>query len=286
MHRPAPPTLDLTATAPDGRRLGVRQVGDPDGSPVVLCHPAPGSRALDPDPAVTAAAGVRLITVDRPGYGDSDPIDPGVVPAIPTFATDLAVVLDHLGVPRAAVVGWSAGGRVALALAGARPDLVSATAVVATPAPHEAVPWIPDEQVAMIEAFQDDPVAGRTAIEQALAPMAADPEAAVASVGVTEASPEQAERLAEMLAVAFVQGAAGVAADITSYTLAPWGFDLGDVRGPVRAFYGAADPIGTPAHGAWYVDQLPDATLVVVDGADHGVALTAWDRVLAAVLGP
>jgi hypothetical protein len=25
---------------------------------------------------------------------------------------------------------------------------------------------------------------------------------------------------------------------------------------------------------------------VVVDGADHGVALTAWDRVLAAVLGP
>ncbi len=59
--------------ASDGRALSVAQWGDPYGTPVLQLHGTPGSR-LDrhPDEALVRAAGVRLVTFDRPGYGGSD----------------------------------------------------------------------------------------------------------------------------------------------------------------------------------------------------------------------
>src|SRR4029453_1404569 len=93
----------------DGRTLAVGETGDPgSGRVIVFCHPAPGSRVLDPDPAATAAAGVRLITVDRPGSGESSPLAAGTVPAIPTFAGDIVAALDHLGVDEVWAAGWCA----------------------------------------------------------------------------------------------------------------------------------------------------------------------------------
>jgi pimeloyl-ACP methyl ester carboxylesterase len=50
---------------PDGRVLGWAEYGDPGGPPVVFLHGTLGSRISRPDDA--AWAGVRLITVDRPG---------------------------------------------------------------------------------------------------------------------------------------------------------------------------------------------------------------------------
>ncbi|HEX7277507.1 MAG TPA: alpha/beta fold hydrolase, partial [Acidimicrobiales bacterium] len=93
-------------------------IGPPGGPVVVLCHPAPGSSHLDPDPEATAAAGVRLVGVDRAGYGGSPPPPAGSVPNIAGYADDVVAVLDRLAIDRpVAVAGWSAGGRVALAVA-------------------------------------------------------------------------------------------------------------------------------------------------------------------------
>jgi pimeloyl-ACP methyl ester carboxylesterase len=63
-----------------GRAVTVHELtpNAPADAPVVLlCHSAPGSGSFDPDPAATAAAGVRLIAVDRPGYGGSAPVKDG-----------------------------------------------------------------------------------------------------------------------------------------------------------------------------------------------------------------
>lgn len=129
-------------TLPDGRTLALDDYGTADGPVVLFLTAAPGSRRLDPDPAATAAAGVRLLVVDRPGYGDSTPLPAGPVPTVGGLADDVAAALDALGVERAGVVGWSAGGRIALALAARRPDLVRSLAVTGTPAPDEEVPWV------------------------------------------------------------------------------------------------------------------------------------------------
>ena len=286
---PASTVTEHTLERPDGRTVAVAETGDPAGPVVVLSHPAPGSRLLDPDPAATRAAGVRLIGVDRPGYGGSTPPADGVVPTIPSHADDLAAVLSALGVADAAVVGWSAGGRVALALAARHPDLVRSVAVVATPAPHEEVPWIPEEHAAMTEQLRGDPAGATAALTAVFAEMGAlPPEAAVGMIAggpadeaALAADAARRSRLAAMLAEAMAQGAVGMAADIVSYTVAPWGFDPAAVGAPTTAFYGEADALVPPAHGEWYVGRVPGSTLRRVRGAGHLVALTAWADILA-----
>src|SRR5262249_51452992 len=61
-------------TRADGRSR--RLVGNGAGSkgpPVLLLHRNPGSRLLDRDSAATTASELRLLTVDRPDYGGTDP---------------------------------------------------------------------------------------------------------------------------------------------------------------------------------------------------------------------
>ena len=63
----------MIVTGPGGRRLAVSEWGDPEGAVVFYLHGAPGSRLLRHDGDGYAAAGLRVVTYDRPGYGGSDP---------------------------------------------------------------------------------------------------------------------------------------------------------------------------------------------------------------------
>src|SRR5215218_1840783 len=148
---------------------------------VVFCHSAPGAGSFDPDPAQTKASKATLLSVDRPGYGRSDPLPAGRWSTVACAADDIAAVLDNIGVEQVGVVGWSAGGRVALALAARHPHLVERVAVVATPAPDEEVPWIPADQRASLEAMRGmPPDEVHAALTQQLAPAVTDPAEAVA----------------------------------------------------------------------------------------------------------
>jgi pimeloyl-ACP methyl ester carboxylesterase len=276
---------------PDGRVLAVHETGDPRGPVVVLLHPAPGSRLLDPDPDATAAAGVRLIGIDRAGNGASTALADDAVPTVTGHADDVAAALAALAIGEAAVVGWSAGGRVALALAARHPVLVRSVAIVGTPAPHEEVPWIPAEHLALIEQLKGDPGAATGVLAGVFAEMAAAPPEAMAGMvgagpadaAALEGDAGRATRLGTMVAESFAQGAVGLAADIVSYTVVPWGFDPGAVGAPTTAFYGDADVTVPPTHGEWYASRVPGAELRRVPGAGHLVALTAWADILAAV---
>src|SRR5919108_3006765 len=121
---------------------------------VVFCHSAPGAGSFDPDPARTKASKTTLLSVDRPGYGRSDPVSSGCWSTVASAADDIAAVLDNLGAVQVGVAGWSAGGRVALALAARPPDLVDRVVVAATPAPDEEVPWVDPEQRVQLEQLR------------------------------------------------------------------------------------------------------------------------------------
>ena len=61
-------------TLPDGRTLAADDVGAPGGRPVVYVHGTPDSRlARHPDDDLARRLGVRLVAVDRPGFGHSSP---------------------------------------------------------------------------------------------------------------------------------------------------------------------------------------------------------------------
>ncbi len=140
----------------DGREVAVHYV-QRNGSArnLAFCHSTPGSGAFDPNPVLTHEYGVQLLATDRPGYGASEPVPPGEWASVGSAADDNAAVLESVGTSSpVGVVGWSAGGRVALALAARHPDLVDRVVVLGTPVPNEEVPWIPQEQVDAIEAMR------------------------------------------------------------------------------------------------------------------------------------
>jgi pimeloyl-ACP methyl ester carboxylesterase len=72
-----------------------------------------------------------LIAIDLPGFGESDRPPPHEFSYdIPGFAQTVREVLDRLGVARAAVLGHSMGGAVALALTARSPERVSRAILV------------------------------------------------------------------------------------------------------------------------------------------------------------
>src|SRR5438552_15530567 len=78
------------------------------GQPVVLIHGYPLSgRGWDKQVPALLAAGYRVITYDRRGFGQSS--QPVIGYDYDTFAADLNALLEYLGLPDVALVGFSMG---------------------------------------------------------------------------------------------------------------------------------------------------------------------------------
>lgn len=110
--------------AVNGVHYAVRQWGA--GPPLLLLHGFTGSGALWEAHAAELAARLHVIAPDLLGHGDSDaPADPARY-AMARAIADLAALLDALGIARSAVLGYSFGGRLALAFACEQPPRVTA----------------------------------------------------------------------------------------------------------------------------------------------------------------
>jgi 3-oxoadipate enol-lactonase len=95
------------------------------GKPIVFLHEGiADSRMWEPQ-WTSFAPSYCLLRCDLPGFGQT-PIE--TVPV--AYARDVAALLDDLGIAAAALVGASLGGRVALELSVARPDLARALVLV------------------------------------------------------------------------------------------------------------------------------------------------------------
>jgi pimeloyl-ACP methyl ester carboxylesterase len=119
----------------DGRRIGYLEVGKADGFPIFHCHGNGSSRlevVLLAD--LASAAGVRLIGLDRPGVGHSDPA-PGRT--LIDWPDDVAQVADRLQIERFGIEGVSAGGAYALACADRMADRLTGCALVSSMCPPE-----------------------------------------------------------------------------------------------------------------------------------------------------
>jgi 3-oxoadipate enol-lactonase len=98
------------------------------GSPVVLLHSGVADSRTWEGVARDLATSHTVVRPDRRGFGATP---------VPTAGfrhlDDLLTVLDELALPRAAVVGNSAGGKLALDLANAHPERVSRLVLLASP---------------------------------------------------------------------------------------------------------------------------------------------------------
>ena len=63
--------------------------------------------------------------------------------------------------------------------------------------------------------------------------------------------------------------------------VAPWGFDLAEIRTPVTLWQGSADLMVPFAHGQWLASRLPRASVHLEQGEGHlSIGVGAIDRML------
>jgi pimeloyl-ACP methyl ester carboxylesterase len=245
------------------RPLSVDDVGDPAGTPVVYLHGGGDSRlSRHPDDSIAASLSVRLLAVDRCGPATRRP-------SLRAWAEE---VLDALDVERFGVIGWSAGGPHALAVAAVAPDRVSRVALVGSMPPPDRVHLLArDVQVSMRLARAAPRVAARGLEKwgRRPTPPTGDP--------VTDAA------YARGRVEAFRDGGTWLAREL-AYLGRPWGFELADVRAPVGLWWGDRDTVCPPPIGHDYARRLPNARLHLVEGT-HQLLFSRWRDVVADAAG-
>jgi pimeloyl-ACP methyl ester carboxylesterase len=271
-----------TAVATGGRRVAYAEYGDPDGRPLLAFHGTPGSRLFaGVYDAAARSRGVRVLGVDRPGYGRSDPW-PDRTPA--TVGEWVAPVLDDAGVESAGVLGYSGGGIYALALDATRPDLVEGVDLVSGAVPASMCD--PPRLLATLSTLAGvaPSVLGGLYRLQAWAAGRASASFVVSQFTTGEGPDEVPEDVAELVRRDFLEAVAESrsGAVVESRLFADdWGVDLDAVDHEVRLHHGDRDA-NVPVEGARRLaERLPDARIREYGGVDHlRTVLRSRDRVL------
>jgi pimeloyl-ACP methyl ester carboxylesterase len=241
--------------------LSLDDVGDPQGAPVVYLHGGGDSRlSRHPDDSIAADLGVRLIAVDRCGPARRHR-------SLRAWAEALA---SSLPVDRFGVVGWSAGGPHALALAAVAPERVTRVALVGSMPPPDLTRHLSRDVQAVMRLSRVSPRLAARALErwgkQPTPPTGHSSTDAAYTRGRVES---------------FRHGGLWLAREL-AYLGRPWGFEPADVSAPVTLWWGERDRVCLPAIAEAYLARLPRAELRLVDDT-HQLLFTRWREILADV---
>ncbi|GGT91688.1 alpha/beta hydrolase [Streptomyces violascens] len=256
-----------------------------------LLHGTPGSR-LGPAPrsAVLYRLGVRLITFDRPGYGDSDRL-PGR--RVAHAAADVEAIADALDIGEFAVVGRSGGAPHALACAALLPDRTARAAALVGLAPRDAqgLDWFEGMTESNVREYINA-AAGKgqltTSLEMRSITIRADPRRSVNDMRPGLPKPDRGivadAGIRVMLERNFEEGlrssADGWVDDVMAFST-DWDFRLEDIHAPVLLWHGEQDVFAPVQHTRWLAERIPGAQMIVERGAAHFGALRALTRVLS-----
>lgn len=277
----------------DGRLLGYAGYGDPEGWPIFYFHGFPGSR-LEAQLAdrVAARMGIRLIALDRPGFGLSD-FKPRRT--IFEWPDDVVKIADALGINRFATIGVSGGGPYAAACALKIPQRLTAVAIVCGLGPLDTpngtdrmvrtnhlifflgrrLPWLAKISLWRI-AYQvrRNPEGTLRRMIVALP----DPDKAVL------ARPEVKTAMKDNVVEAFRGGSRGAAYELLLYTR-PWGFLLEDIATRVNLWHGEQDVSVPPTMGQYQARTIPNCRAIFYPGEGHfSLVINHMEEVLSGLL--
>jgi 2-succinyl-6-hydroxy-2,4-cyclohexadiene-1-carboxylate synthase len=262
-----------------GARVHLRSVGD--GQPVLLLHGFMGSiETWAPHIAVCARHGLRAIAVDLIGHGGSDaPVDPARY-RMERCVEDLVDLLDILGIERAAVLGYSMGGRLALQLAASAAERVSALML------ESASPGIADPAERRRRAEADELLAEaleRDGLEAFVDRWAGQPLFASQATLPADVRARVRDQRLRQRPIGLANSLRGLSAG----RQAPVWDRLPALHVPTLLVVGALDE-KYRALGRAMAEALPRARLAVVPGAGHTVHLEqprAFDELILGFLG-
>lgn len=277
----------------DGRRLGFAEFGDPTGKPVFLFHSLPGSRLFrHPDDAVTAALRVRLITMDRPGFGLSD-FQPGR--RLLHWPDDVTTLANALGIERFAVIGVGAGAPYAAACAYKIPRRVTTTAIISGISPMNRR-GMKENMVPMLRNFYimayRAPYLLRLVMWFGAREAQNYPEKYLSRMdGAALLETDRQKFLhdpvyravwVESITEAFVRGSTPFSEDMIIISR-PWRFSLQDIRIPVYLWHGEADAFAPMQMGQYMAQMIPACEAHFYPNEGHAIMFTHWSEILSAL---
>lgn len=285
------PDREVGCQMSDGRWLSCREYGDPQGWPLLLHnHATLGNRLQVADQAVLLQQGVRLLIVDRPGFGESD-AQPNR--RLQDWPDDAAALLDHLKIKRCAVLGYGIGATFALAFALAQPKRVQLLSLVAASMPTERL-QNPEELHALHRLVgylsRRFPTLQRRLMSILVRGGLADPASYFRQIRSRLCAPDREalkqdqleQRLIEAGRHAVRQGADALCTDLQLH-VQDWPFDPADLQVPNQFWLGLQDQMMAPSNGRLLAERLPDGLRHLEADAGNLILFSHWEAIIASI---
>jgi pimeloyl-ACP methyl ester carboxylesterase len=204
----------------------------------------------------------------RPGYTGDD------------LVADAVGVLDAYAIQAGHLVGASAGGAFAQLLALAHPDRVRSLVLISTSfaVPIERhLPPPTDEFGRGVASLEVDWSDRESVIEYLVAysRVLAGGQRPFDEAAARDLARREVERARDVAGAQNhdrLRGAASVAKPLSA------------IAAPTLVIHGTADPMFPIEHGEELADEIPDASLLRLDGAGHGVERADWETIARAIL--
>jgi pimeloyl-ACP methyl ester carboxylesterase len=267
----------------NGVELCTESFGDPADPPILLVMGTGASMLWWEEGFCRMLADGRrfVIRYDHRDTGRSvtyEPGHPGYTGA--DLVADAAGVLDAYGIPAVHVVGVSAGGAFAQLLALDFADRVLSLVLISTsPAlPGErGLPPPTDEFARFVTSAEVDWSDAESVIEYLVdySRLLAGGQRPFDETAARELARRDVERARNFAAA---QNHDAIADDGRSRE------PLSSITAPTLVIHGAADPMFPLEHGVALADEIPDARLLTLERAGHGVDRADWETIVPAVV--
>lgn len=272
----------------NGRKLGFAEYGDLNGTPVFHFNGSGGSRLEHPvDKSMLIELGIRYISTDRPGHGNSTPLPNR---ELLDWPNDVAAIADHLNIQQFKVLGWSAGGPHALACAYKLKERVTSGAIVSglapanRPTPYEGYSGLLKILMILGRTFPSLVyLFRRLAAKQINNPSKKIEDKFVKSLPKIDQTPFENQSIKDMLIAdireGYKQGGDGPARDDIIINN-DWKFDPSEIITRFDIWQGDADKNVPLNQGKYQSEVLPNNKLHIIEGKGHMLLLTEWKNVL------
>ena len=257
-----------------GQRLFYSDWGS--GRPIVLIHGWPLTSAMwDYQAVPLAEQGFRVITYDRRGFGQSDKPYTGY--DYDSFADDLKALLDHLDLTDVVLVGFSMGGgevaRYMSRHAGAR---IGKAVLVSAVTPF------------LMKTADNPDGVDSTVFDGIIDKLREDRPGFLASFakgfyGVGFITSPVSEAFLDWTLQIALQGSPKATLDcVHAWSATDFRQDLKTFKVPTLVIHGGSDAtVPVEKSGALAAKLVPNAKLVIYDGAPHGLTYTERERLNA-----
>jgi pimeloyl-ACP methyl ester carboxylesterase len=267
----------------NGVELCTEPLGDP-GHPAILLIMGLGASMLWWEEGfcrLLADGGRFVIRYDHRDTGRSVTYEPGR----PRYSgadlvADARGVLDAYAIPAAHVVGVSAGGALAQVAALQHPDRVSSLVLISTS------PALPGNRELPPPTAELGRFLSTAAVEWADRESVIDHLVAYSSVLAGARRPFEEARMRDLVR-RDVERARDFAAVQNHDVLGegePVTGTLSSITAPTLVIHGTADPMFPIEHGEALAREIPQARLLALEGAGHGVDRADWETIADAIL--